>query len=76
MLCRVIDFDRITNYILEDYFTELAIYDKIKMNPYIVPTYGYFIKESSLMLFQPEYLSLFDLLHNPEKEDIRKSLDL
>lgn len=43
VICRVITFDRMTNYVLEDYFSELAKIEMIKLKFYVVPTLGYFI---------------------------------
>eukprot|EP00347_Sterkiella_histriomuscorum_P012447 403368538 len=76
VLCRVIEFDRMTNYILEDYFNELAIIEQIKMKQYTVPVLGYFIKESQLMIFQPEMVSLFELLYCSKREELKRQLDI
>lgn len=43
VLCRVIEFERITNYVLEDYYCELGRLNAIKFKPFLVPTLGYFI---------------------------------
>ncbi|CDW78463.1 protein kinase domain containing protein [Stylonychia lemnae] len=75
VLCRQVNFDRMTNYILEDYFIELCILDQIKIRSSLVPVLGYYIKDQSLMIFQPEMLSLFELLHSKDKEDLRRQLD-
>lgn len=52
VICRVITFERMTSYILEDYFSEIGRLKKIKMKNYIVPVEGYSIKdEATMMIF-------------------------
>jgi hypothetical protein len=41
VLCRVIEFERITTYVLEDYFEELTKLKKIKITPHLVFPIGY-----------------------------------
>ncbi len=45
------------------------------MRSYIMPTIGYHVKELSLMIFQPQMLSLFEILNSGEKQDLLKQLD-
>ena len=52
-LCRVMEFERITNYVIEDYLVELARLETLKLRKYIVPTLGYYIAENGLNIFQP-----------------------
>lgn len=63
-----------TSYILEDYFQEIGRLKTIKMKGFIVPVIGYFIKDKTLMIFQEEYFSLYDLLYSPEREDMRRTM--
>lgn len=51
VLCRTINFERMTSYILEDYFAEVGRLKKIKMKNYIVSPLGYSTKDNTLMLF-------------------------
>lgn len=73
VLCRVIQFERMTSYILEDYMSELGRFKVIKMKQYMVPTLGYSIKDTTLMIFQNEYISLYELLYSQEREELRKN---
>jgi tRNA A-37 threonylcarbamoyl transferase component Bud32 len=75
VVCRVIEFERMTNYILEDYLNELMMLDSIKMKGFTVPTLGYHIKASSMMIFYPEMVSLFDLLYSKDKAELLRQLD-
>lgn len=63
-----------TSYILEAYFQEIGRLKTIKMKGFIVPVKGYSIKDKTLMIFQEEYFSLYDLLYSPEREDTRKTM--
>lgn len=50
-LCRVIEFDRITNYVIEDYLCDLTRLEQLKMRKSIVPTLGYYITENGIHIF-------------------------
>ena len=50
-ICRVIEFDRITNYVIEDYLAELTRVETLKLRRHIVPTLGYLITENGLNIF-------------------------
>jgi hypothetical protein len=50
-LARVIHFDRITNYVIEDYLNELSLIEGFKLRKSIVPTLGYYITENGLNIF-------------------------
>lgn len=52
VLCRSITFERMTSYILEDYFNELSRLKQIKMKPYMHGVIGYHIKDTTLCIFQ------------------------
>jgi serine/threonine protein kinase len=62
-----------TSYLLEDFFAELGRFHKIKMRPYMVPPLGYNLNNTTLTIFQNEYISLYELLHSPEREELRKN---
>jgi hypothetical protein len=72
VLCRNIEFDRLTSYVLEDFFHGLNKLLKIKIKANIVPILGFYTKDTALEIFQNEYISLFELLHSPDKADLRK----
>ena len=74
VICRKVEFDRITNYTLEDYFTEVSVFEQIKMRPFLVPFLGYYIKDQTLMIFHSQMISIYDLLYCPQKQDLRKLL--
>jgi hypothetical protein len=52
-ICRVIEFDRITNYVVEDYMVELTKLETLKLRKSILPTLGYFITQNGLNIFYP-----------------------
>ena len=58
-VCRVIEFERITNYVMEDYFDRLAIIKAIKMDDYIVNTLAYATHNEKVFIFNPKLISLF-----------------
>ena len=70
----MINFDRLTSYLLEEYFAEIGRIKQIKMKNYVVPPLGYSTNNNTLLIFQQEYLSLHDLIHSSEKQDLRKSV--
>jgi hypothetical protein len=51
VLCRMVTFDRLTSYLLEEYFTEIGRLKKIRMKDYVVPPIGYTTKENTLIIF-------------------------
>lgn len=67
ILCRVIAFDRLTSYILEDYFSEISRLKKIKMKSFLVLPKGYALKDTTMTIFHEEYISLYELLHSLEE---------
>eukprot|EP00347_Sterkiella_histriomuscorum_P021348 403334300 len=75
VLCRVLNFDRVTTYVIEDYFGELSRLKQIKMTKHTLFPLGYHIKESQISIFYKESMSLFELLYSKEREEMRKSLD-
>lgn len=50
-LARVITFDRITNYVIDDYLNELTLIESLKLRKSIVPTLGYIVTENGLNIF-------------------------
>jgi endonuclease III-like uncharacterized protein len=74
VLCRVITFERMTSYILEDFFKDLSQLKKMKVKNFIVPILGYAQKENSIVLFSNEYISLYELLYSSEREELRKNI--
>jgi hypothetical protein len=66
-ICRVVNFDRITNYVIEDYLVELAKFEALKFRKYMVPTIGYLVTENGINIFQPEMISMYELLHCEDK---------
>jgi hypothetical protein len=48
VLCRNIEFNRLTGYVLEDFFHGLYKLMKIKIKPNIVPILGYYTKDTAL----------------------------
>jgi hypothetical protein len=74
VLCRMVTFDRLTSYLLEEYFTEIGRLKKIKMRDFVVAPIGYSTKENTLLVFQEEYLSLYDLLYNAERDELRRTM--
>jgi len=51
VLCRQVQFERLTSYILEDFFSEIGRLKMIKIKDYIVTILGYHLKDSNLCLF-------------------------
>ena len=72
VICRSIIFDRITTYLLEEYFNELSRLKQMKLNLFTHPVIGYLVKDTTLNIVFPETLSLYELLHSAEKNDVRK----
>ena len=64
-----------TNYVLEDYFNWIAIFEAVKMTEYLVPNLGFYFEAEKFYIFQPELVSLFDLIHNPENTSLRENLN-
>lgn len=75
-IARVIQFDRITNYVIEEYLGNLAHLDILKFKKSLLPTQGYNITETGITIFYPEMISLYELLHCEEKEELRRNLNV
>lgn len=75
VLCRAIDFERVTTYVIEDFFDELTRLKQIRITPYLLFPLGYHIKDHCVHIFYKEQMSLFELLYSKEREDLRKYLD-
>jgi len=41
-----------------------------------LPTLGYNITENGITIFQPQMISLFELLHCEEKQELRRNLNV
>lgn len=50
-IARVIQFERITNYVIEDYLGDLAQLDILKFRKALLPTLGYNITENGITIF-------------------------
>jgi serine/threonine protein kinase len=48
--------------------------EALKLRKYIVPTLGYYITENGLNIFQPQMVSLFELLHCEDKSEVRRHM--
>ena len=68
----MIEFDRITNYVIEDYMTELTKLEVYKLRKSILPTLGFYPTEKGLNIFYPEMISLFEFLHFEERHELRR----
>ena len=44
----------------------------MKLNLFTHPVIGYLVKDTTLNIVFPETLSLYELLHSAEKNDVRK----
>lgn len=65
ILCRIIDFDRLTNYQIEAYYNELSKINQLEMDQYILPTRGIYIKDDcKIHIFKDKMISLNDLLYS------------
>jgi hypothetical protein len=73
-ICRVIEFDRMTNYVIEDYLSELAKFELLKLKKFMMPTLAIYLSENGLNLFQPQMISLFEYLHCEEKQELRRQM--
>jgi len=53
--------------VIEDYLVELAKFEALKFRKYMVPTIGYLVTENGINIFQPEMISMYELLHCEDK---------
>ena len=64
------NYDRISSYQIEAFFTELARINLYKMTPYIVMPEGIYVsRKMEITLIIPKMVSLHDLLHEPSREE-------
>ncbi|CDW80512.1 protein kinase [Stylonychia lemnae] len=75
VICRKIEFERVTTYVIEDFFGEMNRLKMIKMTQFTLFPIGYYIKDQQINVFYKEQMSLFELLHSSERQDLRKNLD-
>lgn len=61
---------------LDNYFEELTKFKRIQMSPYLAYPQGFNLTNSTIKIFYKEQMSLFELLHSKEREELKKSLDL
>ena len=62
------NYDRISSYQIEAFFTELARIHLYKMAPYIVMPVGIYVsRKMEITLIIPKMVSLHDLLHEPSR---------
>lgn len=59
---------------IEDYLSDLTRLEILKLRRCIVPTLGYFVAENGLNIFQPQMVSLFELLHCEERSELKKAM--
>ena len=71
VICRVVELERITNYVLEDWWNEMGKYEAVRglKGTYLVGTLGYNLgirgDKTMLHIFSPVLTSLYDTLHKP-----------
>lgn len=64
------NYDRISSYQIEAFFTELARIHLYKMTPYIVMPEGIYVsRKMEITLIIPKMVSLHDLLHDSSREE-------
>ena len=64
------NYDRISSYQIEAFFTELARIQLYKMAPYIVMPVGIYVsRKMEITLVVPKMVSLYDLLHDQSHEE-------
>ena len=65
-LCRVMNYDRISSYQIEAFFTELARINLYKMSQFIVIPLGIHVSSKmEITVLLPELVSLHDFIHQP-----------
>jgi len=63
-LCRVMNYDRISSYQIEAFFTELARIQLYKMSDYVMMPLGIHVsRKMEITVIMPELVSLHDFLH-------------
>lgn len=66
MVCRVMNFERITAYQMESYFTSITHIHMLKLYKYVVfPKAVYIDEKNSIHLIYPQRKSLYELIHDP-----------
>lgn len=64
LLCRVMDFSRISTYQIEAYFKELARMKLYKLKSYIVsPMAVYISSQMQINIVMPKLVSLHEMIH-------------
>ena len=67
-LCRVMNYDRISAYQIEAFFTQLARIQLYKMSNYVVWPLGMHVSSKmEITVVLPELVSLHDLIHQPQR---------
>ncbi len=68
VLCRVMNYDRISTYQIEAFFTELARIQLYKLSPYVVMPLGIHVSSKmEITVVLPKMVSLHDLIHEPQR---------
>jgi hypothetical protein len=68
LLCRKMDFERLTSYQIESYFTQLAYIYLLKLTKYVVFPQGVYINENNSLHVVTEYgVSLHQLMFSKEQ---------
>ena len=64
VICRVMNYDRISTYQIEAFFTELARIQLYKLSPYVVMPLGIHVsRKMEITVVLPNMVSLHDLIH-------------
>ena len=59
---------------IENYLTELTLFESLKLRKCIMPTLGYLVTERGLNIFYPYMISLYELLHYEERSELRRCM--
>ena len=68
LICRVMNYDRISTYQIEAFFSELAKIQLYRMQNYILMPKGIHVSSKmEITVVLPEMVSLHDFIHQPQR---------
>lgn len=69
LICRVMQFERISSYQVEGYFANVAKLNYLRLQDYILMPLGIHIEgENQVNLIVPQKLSLYEILHSGDRQ--------
>lgn len=77
LVCRVINFDRISSYQVESYFENIAKLHYLRLQDYLLGPKGIMIEgENEINLIVPKKLSLYQVLHAQDSKKLSTTMKL